>query len=429
MSGVKTILLLTLFLGGAWAQAPDNPDRVAARAIWEQMLAAKGGRERLMAVRSMELTGRDLFGEFDGETIDVFPDRSWKWLGSPSRPFSLSVCNVAAGISQFSRLNFWHSTNTDMQNSGCPRALQSDQLLWLNETAWLRPDPLRIVHEKALPESVDVVETRLDGTFYRADFYVDKRTHLPIEVVEYEMHPIQIAAHYRLPNYHQVDGIMVPSGISMGHPGRPPENEIRFTSANKSDIHFNVAYREETFTERPLVDLGPSAWKPGEPAPPPVTPAPTRTFSVDCKKASDVSQQYLEHHGWSQVKVSEPCRPTMDGAQPAECRAFSSWSILDAQGKHIADDRLVHAYTYNNRPRPFTFAVLGVWLPHGRIERRAVLSSTPTAEGCRISLENSYGAFGYEVFLIIPVDEGPVGWDTNRRLENEYLDAIEKLVP
>jgi hypothetical protein len=406
------------------------------------MLAAKGGRQRLMAVRSMELSRRDHLDKTQFETLDVFPDRSWQWNGWPSVPLNLSVCNVTAGVSQLSQLNFWHLTNTDDKTlSACSRGLQSDQLLWLNETAWFHPDPVRIVHEKGLPGNVDVLETKLEGGYFRADFYVDKRTHLPVEIVEYQtawwdaIHRTgehQLLVHYRLPNYHEVDGIMVPSGIAEQDLAHRGDAEIRFRGVEKSEVHFNVSYREEAFTERALVDLGPSAWKPGA-ALPSVTPEATRTFAVECKEALDVSQNYLEAHGWKSFKPGPAsCSTSGDGTPAAECRTFEGGKIVDAQGKAISEHHLVRVYTYNDNVLTPVFGVhtlLGFWFPRGRIWPVAELSSRPATNGCQVSLKNLYSAWTVGMLLVVPFDAGWTAWTTNRILENEYLDAIGKVAP
>src|SRR5579863_1855138 len=89
---------------------------------------------------------------------------------------SLNVYNFTLGLSYFA-----HRTNHRARFISEPAGYQLREVqLILNESAWLQPEPVHVIRDKP---RVDVIETTLEGEAWRADSYVDKRTHLPSQII------------------------------------------------------------------------------------------------------------------------------------------------------------------------------------------------------------------------------------------------------
>ncbi len=99
----SVLALLCLFAGGAGGQG----DPLDAAAVWEQAIAAKGGRDRLHAIRSFAVReryrlGRKVRGIVGGKIDQIVcepPDNWWEFLDY--RPgemgYSVRVVNVRTG--------------------------------------------------------------------------------------------------------------------------------------------------------------------------------------------------------------------------------------------------------------------------------------------------------------------------------------------
>ena len=123
------------------AHAADAAD---PQAVWEQAIQAKGGRERLRKVRTLAIYMRPADVMLAGPPatwLCVFPDRYFEWEGLKGVERSIVVDGTAGRVA--------------MDANGRPRATWSmtpaerdrltlNQLLYLLETAWLRPEPLEV---------------------------------------------------------------------------------------------------------------------------------------------------------------------------------------------------------------------------------------------------------------------------------------------
>jgi hypothetical protein len=261
--------LLSAFLAFAATPQPEaDGARQEAEQLWQQMLTAKGGRDRLMAVRSMEQTQRQRIyaakprlKDTDTELVRffAFPDRMWQWFDGGSSVFglSLNVYNLALGV------HYLAYPNEPLRklSSGEPDGhfLWEAQLIYLNESEWLHPQPMRMIRDKSIPRGVDAIETKLEGDHYRADFQLDKHTHLPVHIIVYIRNhivglPEVSQEHYELSKYREIDGISVPTQVVQGISAAQP-------FAWDYDVHLNIPFREEAFTSPPSLERGPYAWR------------------------------------------------------------------------------------------------------------------------------------------------------------------------
>ena len=266
---------VTLFIAictlAAQERSPEV-DRREAHDLWEQMIAAKGGRERLAAIRSIEETqhGKLLkLGRWwvkkNTETqlvrVYVLPDRMWQWAdeGASALGLKLIVCNLTRDL----MYDVIPGVPTSESPARCGNRLWTPQLIYLNESAGVRPEPMRVIRGGHLPRGVDVIEAKVDAYgYFRVDFCIDRHSHLPVRVTLWYRQekrrghsPGDFALHYELLDYVAMEGVMIPRRVI--------ETDIlgnRFEWGYQ--VHLNVPFRAEAFTEPPSLENGPYAWMP-----------------------------------------------------------------------------------------------------------------------------------------------------------------------
>ena len=103
------------------------------------------------------------------------------------------------------------------------------------ETAYVRPEPVRLTRGRLDRVEVDIVETRVNGD--RVEFSLDRRSHLPVRVLIQEQR-LRLPRIYRLGDYHAVEGIQMPGNVSDGDDSRVK---------SPTTYRFNVEYDESIF--------------------------------------------------------------------------------------------------------------------------------------------------------------------------------------
>jgi hypothetical protein len=276
MTLVRVLLyaLSTFLAFPAMPQNGSDDTRKEGEQLWQQMLVAKGGRDRLMEVRSIEQTQRQRIyaakpwlKDTDTQLVRffAFPDRMWQWFDGGSSVFglSLNVYNLALGVHYLLYPN--EAPRKLSSREPAAHDLWEAQLIYLNESTWLHPVPVRVIRDSEVPRGVDAIETKLDGDYYRADFYLEKHTHLPARIILYVLNHVYVRDHvfgpaqvtqvrYELSKYREMDGVLVPDRV------------IQAASARDSflwnyDVRLNVPFREDAFTTPPSLEAGPYAWK------------------------------------------------------------------------------------------------------------------------------------------------------------------------
>jgi len=250
----------------------DAADIERAQQLWEQLIMAKGGRERLRNVRTMVQSERTrvMTGDEHWVRAYVFPDRVWQWadMSSTVLGMELSVYNLSTGRGYSVRPNTGPPTETTGPKSmqAGRHFLHEAQLIYLNETAWLHPDVkgLLVVHEAAEVQDSDAIETLVNGE--RVDFYLDRTTHLPVQITVHHHldFPVKDARAgiriHLLSDYRNVGGIQVPHCEILATP-------MRIMGTIRFDTQLNVPIRDDLFTSPPSLEDGPDGWKPKSSAP------------------------------------------------------------------------------------------------------------------------------------------------------------------
>ena len=162
--------ILVLFPLAFLRAQPRADSQEAAAKIWEQMIDAKGGRRHLYQIETIvqETHGYWIIfsrkfksGAERGVTVYAFPDRVWSWYSGPIFGGSSHVADLSAGI------GYYGFPNNDIRKTddfrGDKQHLKETQLVYFNETQWLKPKLLRTLLGKSIPRKVEAIETDVDG--------------------------------------------------------------------------------------------------------------------------------------------------------------------------------------------------------------------------------------------------------------------------
>ena len=263
---IKCILLAILCLSVANVNisarfGPQEGAREEARRLWEQAITAKGGRQRLYEVRNLEVSARaqfkkDLFhsGELRFEDFYVFPSKHWFWTDERARgltPLKVEWADIERDLAYLTYADDPESPRkligiTPFDKSFFLKA----QLLYLMETQWFKPTPVRARTERIGSRKLDVVETSVERD--RVDFYFDKTTHLPVRVVTHyaSKNETSLTRTYVLAEYREVNGIQMPHAVNAEG------------LKQRMSYQINVPHNKELFECPPTIEGGPDAWKP-----------------------------------------------------------------------------------------------------------------------------------------------------------------------
>ena len=248
------LVLLPLAFGGAAAAQEARGER-RARELWEQAVAAKGGRERLYGVSSLSMSFEETVRNFLGvvvhrghvERLYVFPDKSWAWDDGLPPPFGLSVrlldiernvrCTLYAGAAA-------PTCGPAGQSASPPdEGLTQAQYLYLLETRWVKPAPVSVSEDRLGLKKVDVLHTRFQNR--RVDYFLDRKSHLPLRVEVFYGASERATLTAEFSEYAAVAGVLMP--------GRQKKTRLNF--------QLNPPYDEGVFKRPPSIEAGPKAWQ------------------------------------------------------------------------------------------------------------------------------------------------------------------------
>jgi hypothetical protein len=291
--------MISILLMGSSLASPKEPGSRAAAAerqqavkLWNEALAAKGGRERLLAVKNLVVdqifpTRLHPHGkERTYTTLYVFPDLAWEyghyWWTS-GRDVSLAIWNGNLG-----RTYFCYNDEPFCRESNEPQGeLLEDigdlQMVWLMETQWIKPQPVKAWTQRIGWRKVDVVETEVNGVLdtdireagngwktsvkemdkLKVKYFLDRSTHLPVKIT-YDVFVKMTQAHdsgwlhyeFRLRNYEDFAGIKLPRDVW--------SNEGADNFIHERDRYeINVKYDPRVFVCTPRISDGPDGFRPG----------------------------------------------------------------------------------------------------------------------------------------------------------------------
>lgn len=256
MKVINTLWLLLILLmpfpaAANEAQGSENSEQ--AKILWEQAIAAKGGREQLHQVTNLVISYRETVRNFLGlvvhrgpvERLYVFPNKSWGWDDGLPPPFHLSVGWL--DIEQNRRCTLYAGSSSPVccpakqAKSPADEGISQVQYLYLMETRWVKPTPLSVTKDNIGLKLFDVLHTRFENK--RVDYFLDRKTHLPARVAVF--YNGRDRATFDFSDYVTVNGIQMP--------GRQKKGKINF--------QINASYDESVFTRLPSIEAGPKAWQ------------------------------------------------------------------------------------------------------------------------------------------------------------------------
>ena len=243
-----SVLLLGAALASGQTTEPD-----ALRQVWERMIEAKGGRERLHEVDSLLMIQprhgvleRPLYSQ-----LYVFPDWYWQWTEDTDDslgPTTLRVLGANGTWTIWDKdgiTTYWHPPErTDTQQ------LIYIQALHLLETRWFQPELLRLETGWIGFRRYDLITADVGSD--RVQYYVDRETSLVRRMQPHDDSDNTIFhVAWDFEDYVRTDGIMMPSRMVETDLGR----------ISTWEYSFNVDYDPEEFSRRPALEDGPEGWK------------------------------------------------------------------------------------------------------------------------------------------------------------------------
>jgi len=290
------ISILLMWPGLASSKEPLNnaaaAEREQAVKLWNEALAAKGGRDRLLAVKNLvvdQIFPTRLHPHGKERTITdlyVFPDLAWQYghdSWSSGRSVTLGIWNGHLGKSYvcYNDEPFCRESNDTLgQLIG---NLGDLQIVWLMETRWIKPQPVKAWTQRIGWRQVDVVETEVNNVLgtetretgngwktavkamekLKVKYFLDRSTHLPVKIT-YALFFKKSQSYkagwlhyeFRLRNYEDVAGIKLPRDVWV--------NAGSYKFIHERDRYeFNAQYDPRVFVCTPRISDGPDGFRPG----------------------------------------------------------------------------------------------------------------------------------------------------------------------
>jgi len=270
-------LIASIFVGEAKAQ---NDNIGKAKQLWEKVIAAKGGRENLYAVKNLVVSNKSYspfedeeFQNSKSEELYVLSGKWWCW--SDERP------GFTIGIKQY---DFENEIGYEItENSEKPRIFKPlkpqnlskeklsiildgerynnfakerfliNQLIYLMETEWFQPQIRAIRTERVNGENLKVIEVSFGRQ--KLEYFIDPKTYLPNKIrrlVWFEdLKAFDNEDILYLENYINASGVKFPQIVRRGK-----------KTETKTTYQVNVKYDENLFNKPPSIEAGAEAWKP-----------------------------------------------------------------------------------------------------------------------------------------------------------------------
>jgi hypothetical protein len=254
------VLRADVSAGQAKPIAPQNT-RAEAERLWEQAIAAKGGRDRLYSISNLQLSVRDRqwWGlkrvPYEVEALYVFPGKQWEWIDQTGSIFGFVIWmrNYEQGVHwtylDHGKGGSVSQTYDNPMYRGGLSAIIDAQLTYLMETRWVKPIPVSVERGKVGWHAVDIVRTVVREYPKREEavsFALDRKSHLPRKVI---YHTVSLGQETSggpsLSDYVSINGVQMPGKV-----GR-----------DRTNYQLNVDYNPQVFELPPQRDAGIDAWK------------------------------------------------------------------------------------------------------------------------------------------------------------------------
>lgn len=195
-------------------QSSTEKEKIEAEQLWERMIEVKGGREKLHSINNLMWT----MGEKPDDTViylEVYPNKHWDWIRLKSfyNTMWVSMSNMENCEWFVAGYTVFDSKKVSEEECQLNRLKNLQEAsIFLLETKWLQPKPIRVTRQKIKKEEFDVVETLVpannEGLFERMDFYIDPNSLLVQRVLDY--YKGKPSGFNLFQDYVSVDGIKMP---------------------------------------------------------------------------------------------------------------------------------------------------------------------------------------------------------------------------
>lgn len=256
---IISLLCLSVTVAGS-----AQEDRQTAQALWEEAIAAKGGRERLAGIRSFAILEKTRFrglmtrdvarGKVD-QIVCELPDGWWEFLDY--RPglmgYSVNALNTLSGLG-------WVSPNGAparpflRPNTNAAYRMRQLQYVYFLQTRSVQPRPLSASRVRLGLRSADRVDAVIDDE--SVVFYLDPTTHLPLRIETSRKITLkpprpdikgtgQLKYVFVLADYQEVGGVKVPGRVNTA----------------ESRVEINPDYDPRILTNPPASDATIDSWR------------------------------------------------------------------------------------------------------------------------------------------------------------------------
>ena len=245
---------------GAAEPVPCDP-----KEMWERLVVAKGGRERLESVHTFLIVGQYRWrqfltvGKLDYRHLYVMPDFVWHWWDAGDKRFPVLVSftdsrrQVGMSVGEIGNYGVRRSTVT-----GHPGDAQL--LLFLPETKWLKPRPVSCVADPAGAGETIQLDVEVDSKPSKLRFYFLNSNALPSRVDRFFERYTSVDL---LQDYTEVGGIMLPSQHKSRELIGQRESGLRPLQL-KVKYEINPEYDPAFLRREPSITAGPDAWRPAK---------------------------------------------------------------------------------------------------------------------------------------------------------------------
>ena len=189
MQGISLRIISLLCLSVTVAGSAQE-DRQTALALWEEAIAARGGRERLAGIRSFAILQKTRFrgfmtrdvarGKVD-QIVCELPDKWWEFLDY--RPglmgYSVEVVDTLTGLG-WGSLSGTPARPFRRPDTNAAYRMRQLQYVYFLQTRSVQPRPRGASRVRLGLRSADRVDTVMDDE--SVVFYFDPATHLPLRI-------------------------------------------------------------------------------------------------------------------------------------------------------------------------------------------------------------------------------------------------------
>lgn len=223
-----------------------------AQKAWAELVREKGGEEKLHSISSFAVFRYGIAKDPNAlamSELHVLPDKICTSGYDFSGNMYVSVIDNSRRVFRIANSKGIYKEDTNYQ---VPAGFGLERVIYLLETKYDRPQPVRVTRQKLKGRSFDVLEVNFEGT--KIEYFYEPEEMLVRKIVVYaeKGFPIHI---YEFFEYAIIDGLKMPQS-ELSYVARFPDNV-----KSQISFQFNVDYDPDIFTRINLKARTVEAWK------------------------------------------------------------------------------------------------------------------------------------------------------------------------